>query len=89
MKNLIIFLYCIYSCAKEEKDAPVIHFPFVQLSSDTFCITFNFILTLLPLSLELAKELLKPKRVRIAMEEVILEDESKPKKKKKKKGGKK
>ncbi|XP_024921851.1 p21-activated protein kinase-interacting protein 1-like [Cynoglossus semilaevis] len=40
-------------------------------------------------SQELAKELLKPKRVRIAMEEVILEDESKPKKKKKKKGGKK
>ncbi|KAM7379685.1 hypothetical protein PAMP_005219 [Pampus punctatissimus] len=35
---------------------------------------------------ELAKELLKTKRVRIAAEEVILEDESKPKKKKQKSG---
>lgn len=33
-------------------------------------------------STELARELLKTKRVRIATEEVILEDESKPKKKK-------
>lgn len=39
-------------------------------------------------SQELAQELSKTKRVRIAAEEVILEDESKPKKKKKKDGGK-
>lgn len=37
---------------------------------------------------ELAQELSKTKRVRIAAEEVVLEDESKPKKKKKKDGGK-
>ncbi|XP_060901145.1 p21-activated protein kinase-interacting protein 1-like [Labrus mixtus] len=39
-------------------------------------------------SKELAQELAKMKRVRIATEEVILEDESKPKKKKKKDSGK-
>ncbi|XP_034468363.1 p21-activated protein kinase-interacting protein 1-like isoform X1 [Hippoglossus hippoglossus] len=39
-------------------------------------------------SKELAQELSKTKRVRIATEEVVLEDESKPKRKKKKGGGK-
>lgn len=47
-----------------------------------FCVCVTRFICL-SLFVELARELLKTKRVQIATEEVILEDESKPKKKKK------
>ena len=51
------------------------------------CVSLTLIICL-PLSTELARELSKTKRVRIATEVVVLEDESKPRKKKKKDVGK-